>query len=153
MPGIAQCLWAQPRGTSPASWTQPQDFPANPKWRPRLHEAWTQRQRFSIADQDTVGVAALLPRPNTVNDSHLIAPSPASTESLIRRTFLWLLLTPLNDPLDNLEAWDNGAHNYPLTPTDFPSMMSAFYKMLYRGHPKLLLRSLPQFMLTCSTWA
>lgn len=43
------------------------------------------------------------------------------------------VLTPMHDLLISMDPWEHEAHNIPLTPTDFLSMMTAFSKMLARG--------------------
>lgn len=83
----------------------------------------------SIADQDVA-----LPNPQgTVSLTHMMTPSPASTVSLIGRSVEGLLMTPMSDPLSCLDVCDSEAYICPLTPTDFPSMMTAFSNLLSRG--------------------
>lgn len=39
----------------------------------------------------------------------------------------------MSDMLASPDTLEKGAHNYPHKPTDFPSMIIAFSKMLFRG--------------------
>lgn len=60
-------------------------------------------------------------------------PSPASTDSLLRRTFGGAALTPQQDLPHSPDPWDIQARDLPPFPTDFPSMMAAFSQMLSKG--------------------
>lgn len=91
----------------------------------------------SIADQDAAqditNLTPLLQEHTTVSTWHHSTHSPASTESLIRKMMEGLNLTPLSNVLPSPGTPSMGAPGYPLTPSDFPSMMEAFSSMLSKG--------------------
>lgn len=87
----------------------------------------------SIAGQDLTSSSAISRETVTVRTPQQVAPPPASTESLIGKSMGGPVLTPMHDLLVSPNPWEQEAHKIPLTSIDFPSMMTAFFKMLARG--------------------
>lgn len=83
----------------------------------------------SIADQDQGALPSSQSSDATVSTPPGI-PSPASTESLIRRTLGGAALTPQQELIHSPDPWDAQARD---SPPDFPSMMAAFSQMLSNG--------------------
>lgn len=83
----------------------------------------------SIADQDTAPPSTS----GTVNLSHMVAPSPTSTESLLGTSMDGLPMTPMHDPLTGLVNCEGGTCSTALISTDFPTMMTAFSQMLSKS--------------------
>lgn len=76
----------------------------------------------SIADQDTAPLAP----PGTANSPLYMAPSPASTGSLLGRTRIGLPTTTMTDPHTGMLLCEGEACDLNPAPTDFTSMMQAF---------------------------